>query len=61
MLQLDVLHLGKRLFCEQSNKRFTTGNLLILDSNAEVEEESVEPPRKAIKREINESVKVEEY
>jgi hypothetical protein len=34
---------------------------LILDSNAEVEEESVEPPRKAIKREINESVKVEEY
>ena len=31
-----------------------------MDSNALIEEESVEPPKKAIKREMAESVKIEE-
>jgi hypothetical protein len=38
LLQLDVIHLGKRLYCEKVNRRFTEGNLLILDPYAELEE-----------------------
>jgi len=61
LLQLDVIRLGKRLYCEKVNKRFTEGNLLVLDPTAELEEESVVPPIQFFNPEFDEYHQSEDF